>query len=234
MTNPADTLGIALPVGQAFPGSILEMPLEAAAYTSAAAVTPTAWWWNVLIIIATAAMLACVPNLRFLSPRLLDCIWRWRGNFILETSIPNQNARNTLAITMLLPFGMMVYRFSLVDFRWLGAFLLIRLAMYGALSSSAGKHRSEYHHAHICLHNYFIILVFLMLVSISILTLFTDAPDRCVRTVLLVEVWMMYLLHFVRKMQILRSAFPALQVFLYLCALEIVPSGLLITATVLL
>lgn len=231
MTAAADTLNTLLSVEQAFPGSILEMPSDVV--TSIQGPAP-AGWWSALLIFNMVLLLACIPSLRFLGVRLLDCVWRWRGNFILEASIPYQRTRNILTLAMAAPLCMIIYRFDLVDWRLLAGFLLLRALIRWGLAGTAGRHRNEYRHAGICFLNYFIILVILMLVSLAFMRVFTDTPDSSARVVLWVEAGLVYLLHLVRKTQILRSAFPALQVFLYLCALEIVPCGLLMTAIVLL
>jgi len=231
MPEPDSLKTLFCPVDLAFPGSILEMPVDADA-CAVAATSP--WWWQALIIVSIVLILLNVPNLRFIGIRLLDCSWRWRGNYILEASIPNQQARNMLTATLLLPFFLIIYRFQIADPMWVGAYFLVRILFQTSLLWSVGNRRSDYKLSGICIANYFILLVVLMLSTLAILKLVFNASDSAIRVIFWIETAVLYLLHFVRKTEILMSAFPSLRVFLYLCALEIVPAGLFVVASVLL
>ena len=75
--------------------------------------------------------------------------------------------------------------------------------------------------------NYFIFIVVLELVTTGLLTLFR-ADDSTVRLVLLHELGILYIFAVIRKAQILSTSCKPLSTFLYLCALEIIPTGMLI------
>jgi hypothetical protein len=73
----------------------------------------------------------------------------------------------------------------------------------------------------------------LVLPTLGILYVF-HAPDTLVRTFFYVELSVVYALYLVRRVQILSLSCRSLTTFLYLCALELLPSVLLIVSAVVL
>ena len=68
-----------------------------------------------------------------------------------------------------------------------------------------------------------------MLPTVGILAL-AGVNDLTVKTVILAETAFIYLVYLIRKSQILSMVCGPLQVFLYLCALEVLPTGLLVAS----
>ena len=81
--------------------------------------------------------------------------------------------------------------------------------------------------------NFFVSLTFFLLLGTGILYAFR-AAEGTVRTFLWITMGVVYLLFLIRKGEILASVCNPLTTFLYLCALEILPTGLLIAACLLL
>ena len=187
-------------------------------------------------------LLVEILDLIRLYPHLLRCMPLWKGNVELEHSVSTARTRNTVAFVMALvcciladrwelispSFKMQVpvqWRLALTSALLLGAVLLRRLAYLASpYRSLTSEHALTLRHA---LFNYFILLVSLMLVS-AILMLAFRAPDAVVRKVLLIESAFFAFVHLLRTGQILASRCGTFATFLYLCALEILPIGILV------
>ena len=75
-------------------------------------------------------------------------------------------------------------------------------------------------------------MVLLMLATAGILFLF-KLPDQLIRTVLYLEIAGIYLVFLIRRTQILSLSCNHFRTFLYLCALELIPTAALIASALL-
>jgi hypothetical protein len=82
-------------------------------------------------------------------------------------------------------------------------------------------------------YTYFILLVVLALLTTGILALF-GCENAVIQKVLQVEIFTLYFAFLVRRAQILALFCNPLRTFLYLCALEILPSAALIVSAIVL
>lgn len=199
-----------------------------------------------MVIFTVILLLANINGFLNLLPYLTKTLFDWKANIRLESSVPRVRLRNFTAFCMVFPFCLLAGRYSFLSIDALDfvpvslstltvfgvfaaycvlklfAFLLLRPrnhtigAFLGATSSEA---------------NSFIILSIVELLTTGVLTLF-GAPDLIIRTVLLYELAVFYLLIIIRKGQILASSCNPFSTFLYLCGLEFAPAFILIAANV--
>lgn len=237
-----------LPASEAFSSGTLEMSAEAPAVQTAAALS----WGDMMLNSSLVALtvLLCLLNIKnflHIAPSIGDCISRWKGCVKIDESIKLSHERNITALLGLLPFCLMADRYDLVrtDFMaawpegWLlpatagliAAWLLLHLICYASCAIQA-PHPETFGTARTCAFDFFIPMVILMLVGTGICTLL-KCEDDTVRNLLLYICGGCFVLMLVRKTQILRSFCNPFKTFLYLCALEIIPMGVLIAAVVL-
>ena len=106
--------------------------------------------------------------------------------------------------------------------------LILRQLLY--LASKFRSRTSEYAQTlRHTLYNYLILLTSVMLLTVLLLVALR-VEDSVIRMVLYVECIVFYLVHLIYTGQILRSRCGTLATILYLCALEILPFGILIFA----
>ena len=203
---------------------------------------------RILVVLMLAAALLVLKDYFRLLPLLGGCLVRSRGNMEIEHSVSQARNRGRCAVVGMGILALLADRYGLcrADFmsdiapQWTAAALFGLLAAYlllrGLLNVLIGKRRldSESRAASFrALYNYFLAVLPLMLLSVGLLALF-GASDSVVRAVILSEIIASLLLTFVRKWQIFRSAYSALQTFLYLCGLELLPlAALIVPAAVL-
>lgn len=204
-------------------------------------------WGDILVnriaVMTTLVLLILeIPDLIRLYPQLLRCLSRWKGNLELEHSVSLARTRNNVALVAGISVCLIADRWSLADpsFRQ-AAPAELKLAITAALLTGtvvlrrlifiATKFRSltsEY--ASTLRHTFFNYLI--LLTSLVLVTALAAAAlrlsDGTVRHILYAEGAVFYLIHLIRSMQILRYGCGILATFLYLCALEILPVGILI------
>ena len=112
----------------------------------------------------------------------------------------------------------------------LAAYLLLRVIIYLILRPSRGL--EQFRVAHHATYTFFIVMMLLELITAGILSV-CRVPDDVMRNVLYLESAVVYLAFLVRKAQILSLSCNPLRTFLYLCALELIPSAALIVSAVL-
>lgn len=201
-------------------------------------------------ILVVVSVLLCILVLgRFLGlfPYLADSLSRLRGCFALEGSIRVRQDRNLVALALVIPAILLVWRYRLYnpdiisglepDIRLcavafaLVAFFLFRHLMYLVLRPRQGT--ENFRDAHRVAYTYFIILMILLLAIVGILAL-THLDEGIVRWVLYGVSAFIYLLFLRRAQQILSLSCNPLRTFLYLCGLEILPLSLLIVSGIVL
>ena len=195
-----------------------------------------------LVIASVLILLACINNFISLMPYLAKALVEWKANIRLEASMPRVRSRNTICMCLMLPFCLIAGRYGLVDMDvfsfcpenlkiltvagTLAAYFLLRETACLVCRPRKGE-SAAYKSAKSCERNYFILIVFLLLATTGAMTIF-KADDQTIRQVLLVELGVLYLFTLVMKSQILSSSCNPFSTFLYLCALEIIPTGILI------
>ena len=198
---------------------------------------------NIIMVVFVAVALALLPTFFHLAPYLADAVFRARGSEALEFSVRVTRERNMFAYILLIPAVLIMSRYRLYDpsfmaqfeGAWhllacavvLGIYLLIRLIIYLILKP---RRRFEYFRlAHRAIFTFFIILMLIALPTIGLLTI-VDANDVIIRSVLYGLLVVVYFVFLIRRAQILSLSCGGFTVFLYLCALEIIPTAALVVS----
>ena len=234
-----------LPAEEAFRSGSLLMGREAVRSGAAAAAAWGDWPLNWGLVVASALALAfAIPSLFRILPHVFKCLGRWRWNFTIEASLQLARTRDSIFLLCIVPFCLVASRYRLFDpalfgripaawqtlavFGVLVVYHLVRTLIYFAMSTRVSA-QGAFTTARRAERNYFILLTFFLLLTAGVLYAFRVSEDS-VRPVLYVVLGVMYGVCLWRKAQILHSSCAPLSTFLYLCALEILPTGMLIAA----
>lgn len=177
-----------------------------------------------------------------LVPSWLACVSRFRANITLEHSVSLARSRNYIAAFSVLPACLTADRYGLFAPSFLGdvapgwhvpiimaavmSCVIVRRLLYLVINPRRlnSEELNSVRHAP---YNYMVILV-----TALVLTLLVAVPaglsDAAIKTVMMVETVLVSMLSLVRCGQIFAAHCGGLTTFLYLCALEMMPLGILI------
>lgn len=203
-----------------------------------------------LSILVTAFVILALLELRnflHVAPFLWDSVFRARGSVALENNVRVARERNQLTLILMIPAILFIYRYRLYDVSFVqrltddwrlvavaGVFLgylLLRTVMY--LFLKPRRRADNFRVAHRAGYTFFILLMLLAIAGVTILYFFR-ANDFIIKSFLYILSGIAYLVFLIRKTQILSISCNPLLTFLYLCGLEILPTGALIATAVLL
>lgn len=197
--------------------------------------------------VAVSVLLFLLVLRSFLSvmPYLFDSILRARGSAALEHSVRVSRDRNLVAVVLVIPAILLAFRYRLYDPSFVrdlepdlrlgvigGVFigyLVLRFLLY--LWARPRRRYDEYQLAYRAGYTFFIMLMLLALVTVGVLYVL-KVPDLIVRTFLLAEAGLVYLVYLLRRGQILSISCNPLTTFLYLCGLELLPTAALVLPAV--
>ena len=244
-----DSTSVILPAARAFVSGTLEMP-----ETISAAHVDTALAWSdfpvntILVVIATLLMFLSLRVFLNIAPLLLDSLSRWKACVNIDASVQLKGDRNSLARIVTLPIALIADRYhflsagildkvpeawsSLVTLGIILVWLLVRYFIFYFCLLRAPRPET-FRTAHTSFFNYWTLAGLLLVLTAGVIA-FTGIQDEVGRTILLYELAVMYLIAILRKSQILLSYCGPLTTFLYLCALEFIPTGALIAGCILL
>lgn len=225
----------------AFKAGKLLLPTEPSAAVAGPGPTPVVA--TVLIILSVLLGLLFLRNFLNVFPYLLDNFTRARGSAALEGSVRVSRDRNIVALILIIPFILLVNRYRIYDPAFLSSrpddirmliiagiflcYLLLRYFLWFILQPH--RYSDNYPMARKAAYTFFIMAGLVVLPTVGILAL-AGVNDLTVKTVILAETAFIYLVYLIRKSQILSMVCGPLQVFLYLCALEVLPTGLLVAS----
>ena len=224
-----------------------ELLLEQSPSPAAESVGGTPILMGILVTVFVVLALLLIRNFLHVLPFLWDSVFRARGSVALENNVRVARERNQQVFVLMIPAILFIYRYRLYDARFLQslegnwrlaavagvflAYLLLRYLIYLILKP---KRRSDhYRMAHRAGFTFFILLLLPAIAGVIILYFFR-ANDFIIRSFLYILATLTYLMFLVRKSQILSLSCNPLLTFLYLCGLEILPTGVLIATAVLL
>lgn len=245
----ADSTSVILPAAQAFIAGKLEMQESIAP----GALRPELAWADypansVTVIVFTLVVLLTLRRLLDLLPLLLDSFSRWRGCMTIDSSVRLKSDRNLLGYISILPIALVADRYGIFTAAFLGyvpaewhifatlgmiiVWMLLRHFFY-MLCSARTRRAETFRTAHTSLLNFLILMAGTMIITAGIIS-FTNISDSAGRMILIYEAGFFYLVGVIRERQILGSFCSQIQTFLYLCALEILPTGALVAGNILL
>ena len=198
--------------------------------------------------LALISLLIVVALLRILVntfPSLAACIVRAKESFNIDSSVKLQRDRNILALAFVLPFCLTAFRYGLYSPKFIegltpNAALMLTTGIFityallrTALRTIARPRKSPatYGTAATAAYTFFIILTLALLLTGGVMSMFNAEPSSIKNAMIWVS-GIIYLIFLLRKVQIFASSYNYFTVFLYLCALEIIPTGVLITSAI--
>ena len=204
--------------------------------------------FNTLALISLLLIISLLRRLVNIYPSLLACLIRWKESVNLEMSVKLSRDRNILAAALIIPFCLTAFRFDMYSPSFLeglnetvrllitiGIFLVYILLRWGLTSicRSSKSRKPAYATSVAAARTFFIILSLLLLASGGIMS-FVDVDYKVIKDAMIWVSGAIYLLFLLRKTQIFASSYNFFTVFLYLCALEIIPTGVLVTSAMIL
>lgn len=177
-------------------------------------------------------------------PSIMACAIRWKESVNLEASVKLSIDRNLMAAGMFIPFCLVAAEYRLYapsftnDFdntEVLGVtagisviYILFRKAS-SLLFRPNKMNRKTYTTGDKASYTFFILLT-LSLLTVSGITHLTGLPFASARNAMLWVSAITYAVFIIRKTQIFASSCSVFTAFLYLCALEFIPTGTLIVS----
>ena len=202
--------------------------------------------FDALALVSLLIVITMLRRLVGIFPSIMACLIRWKENLSLQHSLKTRTDRDLFAAAMLIPFVLTAYRFRMycpdfmhgvteearlgITFAVFAAYLALRVACKYVFRLHKTPN-STYESATDSVKTYFVILTILMMLTGGISSL-TDSPITHIRTAMFWISGVMYIVYLVRKSQIFHSSCSLFVTFLYLCALEILPTGVFIASAV--
>ena len=240
-------LNIVPPVDSAFVAGTMDLPTSLSLCPDVPATPGTGWDVAIGIIsfIMLIAGLALAGKILDVALPVVGCFIRWKECVNLENSLRLRTNRNIVATYFLTLLCLIAARYRLwapsfadgfapfpflaLTFGVVVGYLLLRMVLAHGLKPRDSRRKGNYTVAIREFYTYTIGAGLLLSVTTGILSLCGTA-DELIRTVLIWEIAAVYLVHFIRKGQILGSSMPLFSTFLYLCALELIPTAALVAA----
>ena len=202
--------------------------------------------FTILLAIGLIFFLLIIKTFVGIVPSLMATVIRWKESLNLEASVKLSRDRNTIAACAIIPFCLTIITYNVYDMKCLSAlrpdahfwtlmgifciFIATRTIIERSLKPK--RIQSKTYKAVISVsYSFFIIMTMFMLFMSGISTLFNISLEHTKNAMLWISA-LIYLLHLIRKLQIFNSSCSIFIGFLYLCALEILPTGVLIASAV--
>ena len=202
--------------------------------------------FDLLALFAFLVVLLLLRRLLNIFPSLLACLIRGKESLNLEASVKLSRDRDALALAMIVPFCLVVLRYRLYSPGFLEGFsenavtgiyfavffvyMFLRLLM-AWLFRPRKMQQKTYKAALKASSSFFIIGTLILLATGGLLDLF-NVPEIDVRSAMLWVSALIYAVFLLRKTQIFSSSCSVFVAFLYLCALEMIPTGILVVSAI--
>lgn len=202
--------------------------------------------FNILAITGFLIVLLLLRRLVNILPSLLACLIRGKESLNLEASVKLSLDRDMLALAMIIPFCLVAEHYRLYSPGFLDGFsenaeigmyfgifliyvLLRHMVMW--LFRPQKMPKKTYSAAYKAASSFFIIGT-LVLLSLGAVMGVLDVPAADVRSAMLWVSAFIYAVFLLRKVQIFSTSCSIFAAFLYLCALEMIPTGILVVSAV--
>ena len=202
--------------------------------------------FDILALISILFILLLLKRIASILPSVTACLFRRKENINIDTSLRLRTERDLTSAAMLLPFCLLATRFRLycpgfisgmsenavlgITLAVFIGYLLARMALIAAVRPKRMA-SGIYHAATSTEHTYFIILTLILLIVSGAMSLAGASPHG-IRVAMFWLSGAIYTLLLIRKFAIFSSYCNFFVSFLYLCALEILPTGVLIASAV--
>jgi hypothetical protein len=202
--------------------------------------------FNTLALISLLVMMMILRTLVEVFPSLMACLIRSKESINLEASVQLSRSRTVLAVCLIVPFCLLVWQRGLytpafmegygdniglgITFGVFLAYLLTRKIMEFIIRRKV-RNSKTYEAACKAGLTFFSILTLVLLATGGIMSVL-DTPADVVKSAMLWISACIYLIFILRKTQILISSASFFAAFLYLCALELIPTGALAASAI--
>lgn len=201
---------------------------------------------DVLALISFFIILFLLESLVEIFPSLVACMVRWKESVNLDASVQLGRSRDIIALAMILPFCLVVSKYNLYSMSWMdgihingrtgiviGIFVLyILLRKFMEHVNRPKKMNGKtYRTACKASHTFFSILTLILLCMAGVMS-FIDTNAEVIKSAMLWVSATIYLLYIIRKYQIFISSCSFFSGFLYLCALEFIPTGAMVASAI--
>ena len=202
--------------------------------------------FKTLALISLLIALLLLKTMVGVFPSLIACLTRWKESVNLDASVQLSRNRDITALALVIPFCLTVTRFRLYDPHFmvglndngrlavtigiLIGWMLLRTFLEHLLRRRKGNPKA-YGTARKAAYTYLCILTLLLMLTGGIMA-FVDAAPETIKTAMLWISATIYAVLLLRKTQILISSYSFFASFLYLCALEIIPTGALVASAI--
>ena len=201
---------------------------------------------KILTVISILTTMLLLKSLVSIFPSLMACIVRSKECFNLDASVKLSRDRNLLACAMILPFCLIVNRFNLhkagtlltlpddiqllIIIGVILFYILFRETVYRLFRPSRMP-KKAYNTAGTTAHTFFVILTLSLLATGGAVAVLGMDAEAATSAMLWLSIGI-YTLFLIRKFQIFISSCSVFAAFLYLCALEIIPTGTLVVSAI--
>ena len=202
--------------------------------------------FNLLALFGFLVVLLLLRQLVNILPSLLACLIRGKESLNLEASVKLSRDRDALALAMIVPFcltaafhklyypgfleGISENAYIGVCFAVFLCYILLRTVLTW-LFRPQKMAKKTYVAAEKASFSFFTIYTLILLATAASLTLL-NVPESDIRSAMLWISAAIYLLFLIRKTQIFSTSCSVFVAFLYLCALEMIPTGILIVSAI--
>ena len=202
--------------------------------------------FKTLALISLLIALLLLKTMVGVFPSLIACLTRWKESVNLDASVQLSRNRDITALALVIPFCLTITRFRLYDPHFmvglndngrlavtigiLIGWMLLRTFLEHLLRPRKGNPKA-YGTARKAAYTYLCILTLLLMLTGGIMA-FVDAAPETIKTAMLWISATIYAVLLLRKTQILISSYSFFASFLYLCALEIIPTGALVASAI--
>lgn len=204
--------------------------------------------FNTLALISLLIIITLLRRLVNIYPSLMACLIRWKESVNLEMSVKLSRDRDILAIALIIPFCLTVFHFGLfrpsfienlgqtaglcITIGTFIAYIFLRWVLR-SICMPVSSRKSAYSTSVAAGRTFFIILA-LLLMAVGGTMSFIGSDPHAIKDAMIWVSGAIYLIFLLRRTQIFASSYNYFTVFLYLCALEIIPTGVLVTSAMIL
>ena len=202
--------------------------------------------FNILTLFAFLVILLLLRRMVDIMPSLMACFIRSKESLNLEASVKLSRDRDLIASAMIVPFCLLAFYYRLYSpgflegmssnsvlgmyFAIFFIYILLRFTV-SRLFRPQKMPKKIYLAADKASFSFFITGTLILLATGGIFSLL-DISDAEIRTAMLWISAVIYLVLVVRKIQIFSTSCSVFAGFLYLCALEMIPTGILVVSAI--
>ncbi len=203
--------------------------------------------FRILGLVSLLAVLLTLRKFLNIASSLIACVWRAKENVNLESSVSLARDRNVVCGILMVPLCIAIAYYNLwcievfdglsPELRLLvtaGILLVLSgvRALLARLLEPKGVNQKTYAAIKNCWRNFAILVGLVGLLVIGVLD-FAGAETELIRLVTLCVAGFGYLVYLVRKLQIFAGVGTVFSTILYLCILELLPTGILVGLAIL-